>query len=378
MMQCYVCASPLLHPRCQHHMISTTHSATAVHLARRDAHSSVIPLPPVTRPLLGTFGMTEAASIHKHVIMLQSEHLDLNNSDSDGVYANLNVTAYVLISKGLCMYSALCDGVCTDLKLAVSTDLEVTVSICNDLKVAGVAILGVGIWIKVDPNISRYLDVIRIDQNVPIIEAAIITLITVGALMLVIGFLGCCGACRESSCMLCLYSGLLVVVILGQVAAVVMGLLFRKELGVELKLSMEEQARYNVTNEVKTTDILTLAWNLMQTNMKCCGGSDFTDYKGSLHFGPTDPVPLTCCVLRVSDAEDPIPVNKDACFREATSGKAEEFLNKDGCYSALNREMNKKSLILISVAGAIAAVQIFGTLFACCVRSEIKKNDVTY
>ena len=33
------------------------------------------------------------------------------------------------------MYSALCDGVCTDLKLTVSTDLEVTVSICTDLKV---------------------------------------------------------------------------------------------------------------------------------------------------------------------------------------------------------------------------------------------------
>ena len=34
-----------------------------------------------------------------------------------------------------------------------------------------------------------------------------------------------------------------------------------------------------------------------------------------------------------------------------------------GCYSALNREMNKKSLILISVAGAIAAVQVRRTRY---------------
>ncbi|KAI0208344.1 23 kDa integral membrane protein [Lamellibrachia satsuma] len=241
--------------------------------------------------------------------------------------------------------------------------------------VAGIGILSVGVWIKYGTNINDYLEVIRIHQNVPIIEAAIITLITVGALMILIGFLGCCGACRESSCMLCLYAGLLVIVILGQVAAVVMGLLFKKELGNELEASMVEQAKHNVTDRYKDADVLTLAWNVMQTNLKCCGGDDFKDYMHNPNFLRSNhPVPLTCCILRVGAPDDPIPENETLCFKEATDGKADKFLNKAGCYSALYREMNTKSILLISVAAGIALIQIFGTLFACCVRTEIKKN----
>uniref|UniRef100_A0A3B4BJD3 TSN18 protein n=1 Tax=Periophthalmus magnuspinnatus TaxID=409849 RepID=A0A3B4BJD3_9GOBI len=69
---------------------------------------------------------------------------------------------------------------------------------------AGVAILGVGIWVQVDSgSLTSVVESIPgappgLDQ----LSSVSYVLIAVGAVLLVIGFLGCCGAVRESRCML--------------------------------------------------------------------------------------------------------------------------------------------------------------------------------
>lgn len=73
-------------------------------------------------------------------------------------------------------------------------------------QLAGCAILGVGIWVKVDSgSIFRFLGKI---ENAPKELSYVLNvgylLIALGALLLIIGFLGCCGAIRESKCMLLL------------------------------------------------------------------------------------------------------------------------------------------------------------------------------
>lgn len=73
-------------------------------------------------------------------------------------------------------------------------------------QLAGAAILGVGIWVKVDSgSILSFLGKI---ENAPAELSQVLNvgylLIALGALLLVIGFLGCCGAVRESRCMLLL------------------------------------------------------------------------------------------------------------------------------------------------------------------------------
>lgn len=74
------------------------------------------------------------------------------------------------------------------------------------LQLAGAAILGVGIWVKVDSG--SVLNFLAKIENVPAELSRVLNvgylLIAIGALLLVIGFLGCCGAVRESRCMLLL------------------------------------------------------------------------------------------------------------------------------------------------------------------------------
>lgn len=73
-------------------------------------------------------------------------------------------------------------------------------------QLAGAAILAVGIWVKVDSgSVLNFLGEI---ENAPEELSQVLNvgylLIAIGALLVVIGFLGCCGAIRENKCMLLL------------------------------------------------------------------------------------------------------------------------------------------------------------------------------
>lgn len=82
---------------------------------------------------------------------------------------------------------------------------------CLSPQLAGAAILGVGIWVKVDGG--SIFGLLQKLDNAPAELSQILNvgylLIAIGAILLVIGFLGCCGAVRESRCMLMLVSSLL-------------------------------------------------------------------------------------------------------------------------------------------------------------------------
>lgn len=74
----------------------------------------------------------------------------------------------------------------------------------SSLKLAGAAILGVGVWTAVDS--TSFLGVLDSVQGIPEELSQLIyvsyLLIALGSVLLIIGFLGCCGAIRESRCML--------------------------------------------------------------------------------------------------------------------------------------------------------------------------------
>lgn len=72
------------------------------------------------------------------------------------------------------------------------------------VQLAGAAILGVGIWVKVDSG--SILGLLNKIEGAPgelqQVQNVGYLLIAVGALLLIMGFLGCCGAIKESRCML--------------------------------------------------------------------------------------------------------------------------------------------------------------------------------
>uniref|UniRef100_A0A8D2BEG1 CD81 molecule n=1 Tax=Sus scrofa TaxID=9823 RepID=A0A8D2BEG1_PIG len=64
-------------------------------------------------------------------------------------------------------------------------------------------------------------------------------LIGAGALMMVVGFLGCCGAVQESQCMLGLFFGFLLVIFAIEIAAAIWGYSHKDQVGFSQKVSWE-------------------------------------------------------------------------------------------------------------------------------------------
>lgn len=80
-----------------------------------------------------------------------------------------------------------------------------TLSFCvHPPQLAGAGILAVGIWVKVDNNsIMSFLQGLSgAPSELKQILNVGYLLIAVGAVLMLLGFLGCCGAVRESRCML--------------------------------------------------------------------------------------------------------------------------------------------------------------------------------
>ena len=86
----------------------------------------------------------------------------------------------------------------------VNSDLQLSLIRSSAPKLAGAAILGVGVWSAVDS--SSFLGVLDTVEDLPQEVSQLIyvsyLLIALGSVLLIIGFLGCCGAIRESRCML--------------------------------------------------------------------------------------------------------------------------------------------------------------------------------
>uniref|UniRef100_A0A8C5D6Z9 Zgc:113223 n=1 Tax=Gouania willdenowi TaxID=441366 RepID=A0A8C5D6Z9_GOUWI len=120
-------------------------------------------------------------------------------------------------------------------------------------------------------------------------------LIVVGSAMFLITFLGCFGALRNATCVLKTFLSILVLVLLLQVAAGVVGYLFTHE-----RLMMKAVVRYREDQDLEN------AIDFIQKKFQCCGVQNYRDWSQNLYFQCSDSnpsleacgVPFSCCVLQ--------------------------------------------------------------------------------
>lgn len=57
--------------------------------------------------------------------------------------------------------------------------------------------MGVGVWVLVDP--MGFRDIVAVN---PLLFTGVYVILAMGAMLFLLGFLGCCGAIRENKCLL--------------------------------------------------------------------------------------------------------------------------------------------------------------------------------
>lgn len=159
-----------------------------------------------------------------------------------------------------------------------------------------------------------------------------ILLIVVGMLMFVITFFGCMGALRDVHVLLKIFAGMLIVVLILQLVAAVLGFMFS---GMVLDKASSVMARAIIYYR-EDLDLQNFI-DYIQKKFECCGVKSYKDWSTNIYFYCTDTnpslercgVPFSCCVKEKGQT-----VINTMCGYETQnlmSWIAEDRIYVDGC-----------------------------------------------
>lgn len=209
----------------------------------------------------------------------------------------------------------------------------------------GCAILGLGIWLKIEKG--DYVDISQYDY----LTSANVA-IGIGVVFLVISFLGCCGAIKEVAPMLISFFILLLLIFLLEIVIGIFAYVERSELDHNLKEDLTEVMlkRYTKAGE----EGLTKAVDIFQERFDCCGVDLYSDWKQSSYYDVHGSLPATCCKTDVSKTVCPT-------IKETEWGKV---YKSKGCFTEL-KDFLKENLLYIGITAIVFAIfQILGMIFS--------------
>lgn len=172
-------------------------------------------------------------------------------------------------------------------------------------------------------------------------QSAAIVLICFGGLSLIISFAGCCGALRQSTCLLYTHVTLLAIVvfvnfILGGILAAAMG---------SVPLLLREAFHVLWDDRLANMQF----WTVVQTEFRCCGVT------GPLDWPAEAGLPASCCPTNYA----PCPI--DSAWTT-------------GCADATSDTIVWFGYLLAGVAFVTGAVQMIGFVFACVLVNRVRRD----
>lgn len=205
---------------------------------------------------------------------------------------------------------------------------------------AGLALVIIGVMYKFNSEATR---VLPSDFGLaPILS------IVIGAIVFITASLGCCGAVKESTCMLTTYAIILLTIFIIQVAIGIYAFLqikdpndYRRIIRKGLQDTFDH--RYD-NHEANETIQLTQRW------LKCCGVDGPDDWNAR--------VPPSCCENTQRDCSSVSPA-----------------LHHDGCANAMFNFLQSGSKVVGGAAIGIALIEVIGAVFGLCLASSIRNHN---
>eukprot|EP00092_Neocalanus_flemingeri_P017997 GFUD01019476.1.p1 GENE.GFUD01019476.1~~GFUD01019476.1.p1 ORF type:complete len:242 (-),score=46.93 GFUD01019476.1:96-821(-) len=223
--------------------------------------------------------------------------------------------------------------------------------LCNSLfAFAGVVLIGVGAYAQIAAK--DYLNFLGDNYvNTPIF------IIILGVVVFAIAFFGCYGAGKENKCLIYTYTTLLVIILIAQIGAAIAAFVLKGDLKMEITKNMEKSIKnYNVEG----FEGVTLTWDLVQKNLKCCGVENFEDWKNVTHFSDGG-VPDSCCIAGQVEGCGKAPVDPANLF-------------SDGCFTLFSDQFVSNLSIVGAVAAGIALGEMIAIAFACCLGKRVGRG----
>uniref|UniRef100_A0A5F8H2N9 Tetraspanin-4 n=2 Tax=Monodelphis domestica TaxID=13616 RepID=A0A5F8H2N9_MONDO len=211
----------------------------------------------------------------------------------------------------------------------------------------GCGILGVGIWLAVTQG-----NFATLSPSFPSLSAANL-LIVMGTFVMAIGFVGCIGAIKEHKCLLLSFFVMLLTVFLLELVVAVLFFVYTDQIDTYAQRDLKKGLHlYGTEGNIGLTN----AWSIIQTDFRCCGVSNYTDWF-EVYNGTR--VPDSCC-LEFSDS--------CGLHSPGTWWKAP-------CYETVKIWL-QENLLAVGIFGLCTAlVQILGLTFAMTMYCQVAKAD---
>lgn len=232
---------------------------------------------------------------------------------------------------------------------------------------AGLAILIISIWLLTDSTV--YLSV---TQNESHYNIGLTILLVTGAILFIVGFFGCCGAFKESTCMLVAFFWFVLIILVAEISAAAWAYVNSDV----LKELLRENVKHTVKEEYGVVASRTIAFDAIQKGLNCCGADNYLDWKNSKFGNPEDEKGLIDFRISASLVTFKIPAS---CCKDSDSGCGDQNtgfiapilsnMNSEGCIDKLIKIVEKYKTPVIVVGFIIGIMEVLGLIFSlilCC------------
>ncbi|KAM9302324.1 tetraspanin-4 [Gastrophryne carolinensis] len=214
----------------------------------------------------------------------------------------------------------------------------------------GCGILGVGIWLAVTQG-----NFATLSSSFPSLSAANL-LIATGTIVMIVGFLGCIGAIKENKYLLLSFFILLLIIFLLELIVVTLFFIYTDQIDRYAQKDLKKGLHlYGTEGNIGLTN----AWSIIQTDFRCCGVANYTDW---FEVYNTSRVPDSCCLE----------------FSENCGLHSPGTWWKAPCYETVKIWLHENLLAVGIFALCTALVQILGLTFAMTMYCQMAKTDTYY
>lgn len=219
----------------------------------------------------------------------------------------------------------------------------------------GAALLAVGIWVSVDgPSFLKVFGPLS-SSAMQFVNVGYF-LIAAGAVLFVLGFLGCYGAYSENKCALMTFFFILLLIFIAEIAAAVVALVYTTMAEQLLELLVVPAIKKDYGYQPEFTQV----WNTTMDTFKCCGFNNYTDFNGSRFLEKNQVFPPYCCL------------NANGITEEPCTEKVAETMNVQGCFKQLLHDVRTNAVTVGGVAAGIAALELAAMIVSMYLYCNLK------
>lgn len=248
--------------------------------------------------------------------------------------------------------------------------------------VGGLALVIVGIVAIAKPEVVRMIPIIGGE----IFQTAAYLAIVVGIVIFVLGFLGCCGAWKESKCLLGLFFAIMLVMFVVLLVAGIMALVFKGKARERIEKGLVDTLtnKYAEGTDSKLATSIREGWDFVQEKFECCGVGHNTSrgyeiWQSSAWFknqktSPKKYVPTSCCISGKNEKVCTGQTNlSGAAPRHTETGTTHKNpnLNYSGCIKEVENEIEGNLLIVGGICLCILILMVLAMVFSMCLCRSI-------